>query len=148
MGLIFCDGHPAGGNYRDLLFVSRAMKSKARIVVALKDAGWDQYLEAMRLGAFDVIASPYRPTDVEWMVIQAKRDERIRLRRAPGVEFGHSNAGPNSAVQAYTNDASFLSGSNVLRVLCNRIVRTTTPDGCTKVNMYFAFSSGAASYRP
>lgn len=80
VGLVFCDRHLADGDYRDILNASRVATGKVRVVVTSKHADWDEYLEAMRLGAFDVIASPCRPTDVEWMVIQAKRDERNRSR--------------------------------------------------------------------
>lgn len=80
VGLVFCDRHLADGDYRDILNVTRSATAKVRVVVTSKHADWDEYLEAMRLGAFDVIASPCRPTDVEWMVIQAKRDERNRSR--------------------------------------------------------------------
>lgn len=80
VGLVFCDRHLADGDYRDVLGASRCAPGKVRVVVTSKHADWDEYLEAMRLGAFDVIAAPCRPTDVEWMVIQAKRDERNRSR--------------------------------------------------------------------
>jgi DNA-binding NtrC family response regulator len=78
IGLVFCDRHLADGSYRDILNVARSCREKVRVVVSSKRADWDEYLEAMRLGAFDVIASPCRPTDVDWMVIQAKRDDRAR----------------------------------------------------------------------
>ena len=81
VGLIFCDDCLTGGDYRDVLAFCRALRPKTRVVVTSSVAGWDDYLEAMRLGAFDVIVSPCRPTDVEWMVIQARRDERGRLRQ-------------------------------------------------------------------
>jgi DNA-binding NtrC family response regulator len=79
VGLVFCEGQLADGNYRDLLAACRSMKSKVRVVVTYTD--WDEYLNAMRLGAFDVIEIPYRRTDIEWVVAQAQRDERDRLRR-------------------------------------------------------------------
>lgn len=78
VGLIFCDPHLADGGYRDLLEIARSTAERPRVVVTSRHADWDEYLEAMRLGAFDVIAAPCRPTDVEWMVIQAKRDTRNR----------------------------------------------------------------------
>lgn len=78
VGLIFSDPHLADGSYRDLIEVARSSAEKTRVVVTSKHADWDEYLEAIRLGAFDVIAAPCRPTDVEWMVIQAKRDSRNR----------------------------------------------------------------------
>jgi DNA-binding NtrC family response regulator len=79
VGLVFCDAHLCDGSYRDFLSSARLLKTKCRVVVTSGHADWDEFLEAMRLGAFDVIAAPCRPTDVEWMVIQAKRDERSRL---------------------------------------------------------------------
>jgi two-component system, NtrC family, response regulator PilR len=97
VGLIFCDKQLLDGTYRDLIAASRAMKSRARVVVTSHEAEWDEYLEAMRLGAFDVIASPCRPTDVEWMVIQARRDERIRVRQ---VLASHPMLAADSVAQA------------------------------------------------
>jgi two-component system, NtrC family, response regulator PilR len=82
VGLIFCDRLLADGNCYDLLNASSASKPKTRIVVISSTADWDEFLEAMRLGAFDVIASPCRATDVEWMVIQALRYERTEARLA------------------------------------------------------------------
>ena len=82
VGLIFCDRLLADGNCYDLLNVSRIGRTKARVVVMSSTADWDEFLEAMRLGAFDVIASPCRATDVEWMIIQALRYERTEVRMA------------------------------------------------------------------
>ncbi len=86
VGLVFCDKSLPDGTYRDFLAAVRSLKSKVRVVVTSRHADWDEYLEAMRLGAFDAIAAPCRPTDVEWMVIQAKRDERNRSRQTPAAE--------------------------------------------------------------
>lgn len=80
MPLIFCDRHLPDGNYRDFLAALGSLRAKARVVVTSHLADWDEYLEAMRLGAFDVIAAPCRRTDVEWTLIQASQDERERTR--------------------------------------------------------------------
>ncbi len=82
IGVVFCDQYLADGSYRDLLAASHHLKSRLRMVVTSRQGNWDEYLEAMRQGAFDLIVSPCRPTDVEWMVIQAKRDERNRKAEA------------------------------------------------------------------
>jgi DNA-binding NtrC family response regulator len=50
-------------------------------ITATWSTDWDEYLEAMRLGAFDVISAPCRPTDVEWVILQALRNEHARTRR-------------------------------------------------------------------
>jgi DNA-binding NtrC family response regulator len=80
-GLIFCSRWLADGDYRDLLVAARRWSRKIRIVLAARVTDWDEYLEAMRLGAFDVISAPCRPTDVEWMVIQALREEHAQARQ-------------------------------------------------------------------
>jgi DNA-binding NtrC family response regulator len=81
VGLIFCAHSLVDGDYRDLLLVVRVGGCKIRVVLTTRLTNWDEYLEAMRLGAFDVISAPCRPTDVEWMVIQALRDEHARTRQ-------------------------------------------------------------------
>jgi DNA-binding NtrC family response regulator len=101
VGLIFCDPLLADGSYRDLLEIARSGVDKARIVVTSKHANWDEYLEAMRCGAFDVISSPCRPTDVEWMVIQAKRETRNQSRtfmpsQVSASPLRHAAAGGNA----------------------------------------------------
>jgi DNA-binding NtrC family response regulator len=78
VGLVFCERHLADGSYRDILNMARSSQETIRVVVTSKHADWDEYLEAIGLGAFDVITSPCRATDVEWMVIQAKRDNRTQ----------------------------------------------------------------------
>lgn len=83
VGLIFCDARVADGGYEDLLSTYRLAEHKPRVVVTSPGADWEEFKDAMRLGAFDVISAPCRPTDVEWMVIQARRDERNRSQQAP-----------------------------------------------------------------
>lgn len=88
VGLIFCARSLADGDYRDLLIAARAGRGRIRIVLAAHLRDWDEYLEAMRLGAFDVLSAPSRPTDVEWMIIQALRDEHARTREITLVQHG------------------------------------------------------------
>lgn len=80
VAMVFCDGHLTDGTYRDLLAALRSARVKARVVIISRRAEWDDYLEAMRLGAFDVVTTPFRPTDVEWLIIQANREDRARER--------------------------------------------------------------------
>lgn len=84
VGLVFCDPKVEDGNYKDLLAAYPPIGERPRVVVTSGTADWDEFQEAMRCGAFDVISVPCRHTDVEWMVIQAKRAER----RAEGLESG------------------------------------------------------------
>jgi DNA-binding NtrC family response regulator len=86
VGLIFCARSLADGDYRGLLIAPRNEGRKTRIVVVNRVGDWDEYLEAMRLGAFDVISAPCRPTDVEWMIIQALRQEHAQKRQIALVQ--------------------------------------------------------------
>jgi DNA-binding NtrC family response regulator len=85
VGLVFCDPHVSDGSYQELLAEYRLTNHKPRVVVTSRGADWEEFKEAMRCGAFDVISAPCRPTDVEWMVIQARRDERNRTEEPPPV---------------------------------------------------------------
>ena len=73
--LVFCDQRLPDGTYRDLLSVRRLGHKMPRVVVTTRVGGWEDYTEATRLGAFDVIPSPLHPTNVELTVIRAMRNE-------------------------------------------------------------------------
>ena len=74
--LIFCDRRLSDGNYRDVVAATRAAHRHARVIVTSRLADWDEYLEALHNGAFDLIASPCQPTDVLWSIVQARREDQ------------------------------------------------------------------------
>lgn len=74
--LIFCDRRLPDGNYRDVLAAVRAAHQHARLIVTSRLADWDEYLDALHNGAFDLIASPCQPTDVLWAIVQARREDQ------------------------------------------------------------------------
>ena len=78
VGIVFCDRRLSDGNYRDVLGLTRLQQKPVKLVVTSRLADWDEYLEALHHGAFDLIASPCRPTDVLWALIQARREEHER----------------------------------------------------------------------
>jgi DNA-binding NtrC family response regulator len=75
--LVFCEKRLADGSYKDLLALTRGFKNPIRVVVTSRIADWDEYLEALHNGAFDLIASPCQPTDVLWSIVQARREEHL-----------------------------------------------------------------------
>ena len=75
--VIFCDRFLADGDYCDIVTVSRFSRSQPHLVLACHHNNAD-YQQATAQGVFGVITAPCRPTDVEWMLIQAKRKERQR----------------------------------------------------------------------
>ncbi len=74
--LVFCDEYLSDGCYRDLLSSDMAGRKAPRVVVTIRTGEWDEYLSAMRLGAFDAIRCPLHPTDVELVVLRAMRENR------------------------------------------------------------------------
>ena len=82
--LVFCDELLSDGCYRGLLSATRRTGQKAsRVVVFTIRAGeWDEYLEVMRLGAFDAMWCTAHPTDVELVVLRAMRERREAAQEA------------------------------------------------------------------
>ena len=77
--LVLCDAHPPGGDVRDILAGSR----DAPVVVASRLDSWDEYLEAMRWGAFEYIVYPFLRAEVKWILEKALRAVSIE---SPSVE--------------------------------------------------------------
>ena len=77
IALVFCDDRLADGSYRDLLRTPRTWKKAPYIVVTTRTGEWKEYLEALGLGASDMIQYPYRSTDVELNVIRALRGANV-----------------------------------------------------------------------
>ena len=75
IGLVFCDRKMKDGNYRDVLwaFASTVLDRSPKVVMISDLDSPGEYEQARRDGLFDVISSPSKPTDIEWMVILAKR---------------------------------------------------------------------------
>jgi DNA-binding NtrC family response regulator len=80
--LVFCDRDLADGNYRDVVAASRSTRRQPSVVLTGQHGNSDEYHEAIDSGVFGLTASPYHPTDVEWMVIRARRYERKRIPEA------------------------------------------------------------------
>lgn len=78
VALIFCDRRISDGSYRDVVALARASNQRIRVVVTSRLADWDEYLDALHHGAFDLIASPCQPTDVLWAMVQARREDSER----------------------------------------------------------------------
>jgi DNA-binding NtrC family response regulator len=67
VGMVFCERHLADGSYLDLLPAAQTVP----VVVTSRLADWDEYLEALRNGAVDLIASPFKKSDVTSALAQA-----------------------------------------------------------------------------
>ena len=83
VSLIFCDRRISDGSYRDVIAATRGSRQHARVIVSSRLADWDEYLDALHHGAFDLIASPCQPTDVLWAIVQARREDQARVYFVP-----------------------------------------------------------------
>jgi DNA-binding NtrC family response regulator len=72
--LIFCEDTLSDGSYRDILRPP-GKPMKTRVVVISEISDDQKYNEAKQLGAFDVVSSPCRQSDIQWIVIRAIQEE-------------------------------------------------------------------------
>jgi DNA-binding NtrC family response regulator len=75
--VVFCERGLSDGTYRDLLAMTRSQGRSVCLVVTSRLADWDEYLEALDDGAFDLIVSPSQATDVVRVLNQAQREDKM-----------------------------------------------------------------------
>jgi DNA-binding NtrC family response regulator len=73
--LVFCEEHVTDGSYRELLSVVHARNKMIPFVLILCTGEWEECLEAMRLGATDVLRCPLEPTDINLALVRAMTDK-------------------------------------------------------------------------
>ncbi len=76
VSIVFCERQLADGSFRDLLKTAKQARPEVFVVVTSRTGNSDEYFEAKRLGAFEVISSPCHPTDGGWVVIRAMPEWR------------------------------------------------------------------------
>ena len=86
VGLVFCDRDLADGNYRDILAASHSTRRQPSVVLTGQHGNSEENHEAIGFGIFGVTTTPYHPTDIEWMVIQARRYDRKRNPQAEDAD--------------------------------------------------------------
>ncbi|MGB2668551.1 MAG: hypothetical protein WAK48_31485 [Candidatus Acidiferrum sp.] len=80
--VVFCEERLSDGAYNDLLREVRAISEDIRFVVMLCTGEWEEYLEALRLGAEEVLRCPLQPSDVDLVLIHAMRGTAPRKEMA------------------------------------------------------------------
>jgi DNA-binding response OmpR family regulator len=90
--LAFCDDELPDGSVGSVLEEIHQSAKRVPVIVISRLENWDEYLRAMRLGAFDYISSPLRRSEVE-QVIRRALDELP----GPPAPSGHEPDGGNGA---------------------------------------------------
>lgn len=75
--LVFSEENFVDGTYRDLLKDIRLMRPEAHFVLMLCTGDWEECVEGMGLGAWDVLRCPLVPTDVEFLLSRSARERAI-----------------------------------------------------------------------
>jgi DNA-binding NtrC family response regulator len=73
--VVFCEETLSDGSYMDLLALSGRPVKGRMVVISSSSHVEEKYEEAIRSGAFEVIASPCRVSDVQWVLIRAIQEE-------------------------------------------------------------------------
>jgi DNA-binding NtrC family response regulator len=73
---IFSEENLPDGSYRDVLAAMLGFGLKSPLVLMLCTGEWQEYIEAMKLGAAEVIRSPLQAIDVELALIHMIREQR------------------------------------------------------------------------
>jgi DNA-binding NtrC family response regulator len=76
--LVFTDEYLSDGSYRELLLSNRFGQSAVSFVLLLRTGEWEEYLDAMRLGALEVLRCPLQPIEVEATVQRAIEQKERR----------------------------------------------------------------------
>lgn len=101
IALVFCDRGLTDGTYRDVLAITRLVSRKVFLVVTSRLADWDEYLEALRDGAFDLIASPCHTEDIVRVINQAQCEDKkyaSRCRQGSGSFSREAQSGPRQVI--------------------------------------------------
>jgi DNA-binding NtrC family response regulator len=76
ISVIFCEERLSDGSYRELLSTTQASGNNLRFIVMLCTGEWKEYLEAVHLGAAEVIRCPLQPTDIDMALIHTLHQSR------------------------------------------------------------------------
>ena len=79
MQVVFCEDRLPDGGFREILCLIKANRPEVQVVVSSMLEDVHEHIEAMNLGAFDFIASPYRSSEIISVVDGAYK--RYRLKR-------------------------------------------------------------------
>jgi DNA-binding NtrC family response regulator len=76
LAIIFCEERLPDGSYRDLLGSVRSSPQMNPLIVVQCAGEWEEYLEALRLGAAEVLRVPLQSTDIDIALFHAMRQGR------------------------------------------------------------------------
>jgi DNA-binding NarL/FixJ family response regulator len=103
VSMVFCEDQLPGGGFTRLLKAVKHSGTSTPVVVLSRTGDWEEYLKALRLGAFDMVIPPYDRVAIHTVAYNALHECRI-ARGARGVE-ALSHMPPQSALRASAKSA-------------------------------------------
>ena len=76
LAVIICEERLPDGSYRELLTSLPSSPQVNRFIVVQCTGEWEEYLEALRLGAAEVLRVPLQSTDIDIALFHAMRQGR------------------------------------------------------------------------
>jgi DNA-binding NtrC family response regulator len=70
ISLLLCEDRLPDGTFRDALNVLRGMERRTPVIVFSRIAEWENYLEAVRCGAYDCLRYPFRAGELQRIIFQ------------------------------------------------------------------------------
>jgi DNA-binding NarL/FixJ family response regulator len=85
VSMVFCEDQLPGGGFPKLLNLVKHGGTNTPIVVLSRTGEWEEYLNALRLGAFDMVIPPYDRVAIHTVAYNALHESRVS-RGDRGVE--------------------------------------------------------------
>jgi DNA-binding NarL/FixJ family response regulator len=117
VSMVFCEDWLPGGGFPKLLKDVKESGTSTPVVVLSRTGDWEEYLAALRLGAFDMVIPPYERVAIHTVAYNALHESRVS-RGARDVEaLPHKvpksalRAAAHAAHAAYAGQGGALHGS-------------------------------------
>jgi len=75
--LLLCEDIVPEGDFRDVLKCAVSSKQEVPVIVFSRLADWERYLDAVGLGAYDLLRFPFRTGELQGVLGRALADSRL-----------------------------------------------------------------------
>ena len=86
ISLLLCEERLPDGTYRDALDFLRGKERRVPLIVFSRIAEWEDYLEAVRCGAYDCLRYPFRNGELQQIICQMLEQQPFSPSNAAGPE--------------------------------------------------------------
>jgi DNA-binding response OmpR family regulator len=117
VSIVFCEDRLPGGGFKKLMKEVKDSGTCTPVVVLSRTGDWEEYLKALRLGAFDMVTPPYDRVAIRMVAYNALHESRIS-RGARDVE-ALPHMAPKRALRAAARAATYTAGGGPMQTARN-----------------------------